>query len=462
VGNNPDNEYLSDGISEELIHALGKVEGLRVVGRTSAFAFKGKNEDIRTIGERLNASAVLEGSVRAVGNRMRITAQLISADTGYELFSESYDRELDDVLGVQVEIAKSIVKSLTVTLLVDDGPMFESATDNFEAYELYLRGRFQWNKRTEDGLRQSIDYLTQSVAADPNFAVAFAGLADSYATLGIYGSQLATEVMPLARDAANRALAVDSTLSEALTSLGCVASVYDWDWEAAENYFKQAIEENPKYPVAHQWYAVNCLAPLGRFQEARAQLSRARTLDPLSLVVNLSHGLSRYLERDYEGAVDEYNKVLEIDPRFGMAHYFLGQVYERRGDHDAALSCFQRAIELTGGSPEITAAVGHAYATAGRVDEARGIVAQLQAPSAARYVSPALIGQVYVGLGEHDAALEWLDRGRVDRSPEMIWLGVRPLFDSLRGDKRFLELLRAIGLAEHTLHDTSAEGRSND
>jgi serine/threonine-protein kinase len=365
-------------------------------------------------------------------------------------------------LGVQVEIAKSIVKSLTVTLLVDDGPMFESATDNFEAYELYLRGRFQWNKRTEDGLRQSIDYLTQSVAADPNFAVAFAGLADSYATLGIYGSQLATEVMPLARDAANRALAVDSTLSEALTSLGCVASVYDWDWEAAENYFKQAIEENPKYPVAHQWYAVNCLAPLGRFQEARAQLSRARTLDPLSLVVNLSHGLSRYLERDYEGAVDEYNKVLEIDPRFGMAHYFLGQVYERRGDHDAALSCFQRAIELTGGSPEITAAVGHAYATAGRVDEARGIVAQLQAPSAARYVSPALIGQVYVGLGEHDAALEWLDRGRVDRSPEMIWLGVRPLFDSLRGDKRFLELLRAIGLAEHTLHDTSAEGRSND
>jgi eukaryotic-like serine/threonine-protein kinase len=454
LSSDPANEYLSDGLSEELIHALSKIDGLRVVGRTSAFAFKGKNEDVRTIGERLNVGAVLEGSVRVSGDRLRITVQLVSTSDGYELLSESYLRSCGDVLEVQMEIAQAIVTTLQVALVASEPPLFDAATDSFEAYESYLKGRFHWNKRTEDGLRQSIALLKESVRVDPAFAVAYAGLADSYATLGIYGADPTSEVMPLARAAADEALRLDANLPEALTSLGCVASVYEWDWDTAEAYFRRAIDANPKYPTAHHWYAVNCLAPLGRFREAEAQLRRARALDPLSQVITVSSGLCRFLQRQYRQAVQEYDAALDVESGFAMAYYFRGQAYERLGEHDRALADLYEANRLSGGSPEITAALGHVHATAGQAAEAHAVVASLESMSGQRFVSPALIAQVYAGLGDHEQALRWLDKGREVRAPEMVWLSVRPLFDQLRLDPRFIDLLRRVGFAEGTIAET--------
>ncbi len=442
-----ENEYFSDGITEEIITALANLKELRVVARTSAFSFKGKDEDVRVVGEKLNVSKILEGSVRKAGNRVRITAQLVNVTDGFHLWTETYDRELTDVFEIQDDIARAIVSALIPKLADrEQEPLVKRHTENREAYHLYLKGRYCWNKRTEEGLRQSVEYLKQAVAEDPNFALALAGLADSYATLGIYGALPPNEVMLLAKAAAERALDLDGVRAEAFASLGCVRSLYDWDWVAAESDFKRAIEINPQYPAAHHWYAMNHLTPLGRFDEARTELRRARELDPLSSIVNSSVGLLYYFERHYDPAIEEYRNVLEIDANFGIAYYFLGQAYEQKSMYEEAIAAFQKAISLTSNSPETVAALGHAYARAGNRDEAQELLQKLMARSDHRYVSPALIAQIYVGLGEQDLAFEWLQRAYDQRSTELAWLRVRPVFDSLRSESRFAELLTRIGL----------------
>ena len=439
-----DQDYFCEGLAEELINSLTKLDGLRVASRTSAFRFKGKGIDVREVGKQLGLSTVLEGRIRKAGDRLRISAQLVNVEDGFDIWSERYDRSLEDVFEIQDEIAAAIVKKLKVTLLgADERPTVQAPTTNPAAYELFLKGRHYWNKRTEDGLKQSVEEFKLAIEKDPDFALAFAGLAESYTTLGIYGALPPQEVMPLAREAAEHALDLDPGLAEAHTSLGCVRAMYDWDWGADED-FKRAIEINPRYSNAYNWYASNYLTPLGLHPAARRQLARARQLDPLSLVINASVGVQLYFDRRYDEAVDEYAKTIEMDPGFGIAHYFLGQAYVQKGMTEQAIAELEKAAELTARSPEVVSALGHGHALHGDLDQARALVDELEQRSKERYVSPVLLSQVHVGLGELDSAFDCLGRAFSMRSADLIWIKARPVFDALRSDRRFGDLCARI------------------
>ncbi len=481
MSSDPEDEYLSDGISEQLIYALTKVPGLRVVARTSAFAFKHRQVDARTIGEQLKVDTLLDGSVRRAGNRIRVTAQLVSAADGYECWSEQFERKVGDVFAVQDEVVKAIVDTLGPTLTLPGSPPatvdpsaptalrgggptelpHKPATRSFEAYELYLKGRYHWNRRTETSLQKSVDYHHRALELDPDFTLAMAGLADSYTTLGIYGTVAPHDVMPRARTMAETVLRIDDSRAEALTVLGCVRAVYDWDWEDAERDFQRAIAVNPQYPAAYQWYATNCLAPLGRLAEAREQLAKAEQLDPLAPVVRLSQGLMWYLERSFDRATQTYEALLELDPHFAMAHYFLAQVRETIGHLDEAIAGFETAVDLTDRAPEAVAGLAHAHAVAGHRGDAEGLIRALEEQSRERFVSPALIGQVYVGMGDADRAFEHLEEAHALHAPELIWINVRPMFDELTSDPRMADLRRRVGLgAVETALPSEGHGES--
>src|SRR5438128_2232527 len=389
----PENEYFGDGLTEELINALTRITGLQVVARTSAFRFRGRVLDIREVGKQLNVSHVLEGSVRKSANRIRVTAQLINVADGYHLWSDRYDREIKDIFALQDEIAEQIVARLKLQFVPQQAgfPLVRQQTGNLEAYNLYLKGRYFWNKRTTADLQRAVECFQEAIAADARFAAAHAGLADAYATLGIYGSSAPSQVFPVAREAALRALEIDPRMAEALTSLACVRAVFDWDWPQAETDFLRAIELHHGYVTAHHWYAINCLVPQGRFAEAESELLLARELDPLSLVVSTTLGLRLYLERHYDQAVLEFRKVLTLDENFVMAHYFLGQTYEQQGKQVEAVASLERAVTLTSRGPEELAVLGHAHAVSGRVAEARKILEELSQASVRRYVSPVLL-----------------------------------------------------------------------
>ena len=442
-----DQEYLCDGLSDALQDALSRVDGLRVVSRTSAFAFKDKHLDVRQIGKQLNVATLLEGSVQVAGERLRASVTLTNVADGYQLWSERYDRALMDVFDVQDNIARTVVRRLLPKLSSElHAPLAIRSTDDLGAYQLYLKGRHVWNRRTEGALHQSIDYFRRALALDPTFAVAQAGLADAYAMLGIYGALPPAEAMPLAKSFAEAALAQRPNLAEALAARGCVRAVYEWDWAGAEADFRRALSVNPQYPSASQWYAVNCLMPLGRFTEARDQLRQAQKLDPLSPVVGATLGLLAYLERRYEEAIGHYREVLELDDRFALAHYFLGQALAEQGQYEEAVARLNQAAASGGRSAEVLAALAAAEARAGRTDSAESLLGELQAMAGTKYVSPVLIGQVQLALGRRAAALESLVEGHRVRSVEMIWLGVRPIYDAVRDDHQFVTLLERIGL----------------
>lgn len=453
MSGDPDNEFLSDGITEEIIQTLAKVDGIHVVARTSAFVFKNTQADIRSIGEALNVATILEGSVRRAGNRIRVNAQLINAQDGFEVWTDRYQRQLDDVFELQDDIAKAIVEALHVKLL-DERPLASSGTSNFEAYELYLRGRYLWNKRTDHDLQRSVELMLGALAKDANFPLAHSGLADAYTIMGIYGLRPPGEVMPLAEEAADRALQIEPRNPEALTSRACVKGMYHWAWSEAERDFNDSIAHNPKYATAHQWYAVHCLAPQGRFVDAHNALRRARELDPLSAVVHASRGVVYYYERKYERALAEYQRVFDIDPTFGLAHYFAGLAYERTAHYEEALAAFQQAVQHSGNTPETIAAVGHVHAVSGNRSAADERLAELTALSQQRYVSPVLIALIYTGLGDTASAIDWLQKGLGLRATEMAWLGVRPVFDPLRPHPEFRSLLETVRLLPVAAHDT--------
>ncbi|PYX74863.1 MAG: protein kinase [Acidobacteria bacterium] len=447
----PENEYFGDGLTEELINALTRITGLQVVARTSAFRFRGRDLDIREVGKQLNVSHVLEGSVRKSANRIRVTAQLINVADGYHLWSDRYDREIKDIFALQDEIAEQIVARLKLQLVPQQAagfPLVRPQTSNLEAYNLYLKGRYFWNKRTNADLQRAVECFQEAIVADARFAAAHAGLADAYATLGIYGSSAPSQVFPVAREAALRALEIDPRMAEALTSLACVRAVFDWDWPQAETDFLRAIELHHGYVTAHHWYAINCLVPQGRFAEAESELLLARELDPLSLVVSTTLGLRLYLERHYDQAVLEFRKVLTLDENFVMAHYFLGQTYEQQGKQVEAVASLERAVTLTSRGPEELAVLGHAHAVSGRVAEARKILEELSQASVRSYVSPVLMAQLLLGLGETEHALTWLEKAYQLRAVDLMWLRVRPVFEVLHSNPRFQELCRKIRLPE--------------
>ncbi len=441
----PDNEYFSDGMTEEIISALSRLDGLRVASHTSAFALKGKGLGIGEVGAHLGVGTVLEGSVRKAGDRIRVTAQLIRVEDDDHLWSERYDSRLEDVFAVQERIAQAIVDVLQVKLL---GPARQAlvvpSTEDVRAYELYLKGRYCWNKRSEDGVTRGIQFFREAVALDPDYALAHVGLADSFNILGFYDLLPPRDAFGQAKAAARRALELDGELAEAHTSLGYVQFYHDWDREAAERSFLRAIELNPRYPVAHQFYA-NYLDQVGRLEEAERRWRRAHELDPLSLIVNSGLGWHFYFARRYEDAVAQLRKTLELDPTFVPGRVWLGLALLQLERWEDAIDSFTAAVRASGESPAVVAELARAHALAGDTDRARALLDELDRAAARRYVAPYELASVHLGLGRTDEALTLLERAVEDRSHSLMFARMDPRFDPLREAPRFAAVLRAAG-----------------
>jgi serine/threonine protein kinase/Tfp pilus assembly protein PilF len=448
-------EYFCDGMAENLINALTHVEDLRVVARTSAFSFRGREIDVREIGRKLKVETLLEGSVRKAGSRLRISAQLINVADGYHLWSEKYDRDIgdmccpEDIFGIQDEISLAVVDKLKIKLLGGEkAELVKRHTKDLEAYDLYLKGRFFWNKRTKEGYFKSLTYFQQAIDRDPNYALAYVGIADCYSLLGWYDYLPPQEAFPRARAAAEKALEMDDTLAEANASRGWISANYEWDWLAAENKYQRAIELNPSYATAHQWYA-EYLSYVGRHDESIAEAKRAQELDPLSIIINNDLGQVLYYARQYDRAIEQLQKTLELDPNFIVSHFFLAFLYAQKAMHDNAIAEVQKAMSLSAGDDSLMLAqLGTIYSYAGKRDEAKKVLDELHQLSKQRYVSRFYMALIYMGLGQKDQAFEWLEKAYKKRDHWLETLKVHPWLDSLRSDPRFIELLRKMGLEE--------------
>ena len=437
----PENEFFTDGMTDELINALAKVDGLHVVSRTSAFSFKGATDDVRTIGARLSVGAVLEGSVRRMGRRLRLSAQLVDVRNGFQLWSETFDRELEDVFAIQDEISRAIVATLQVRLLgASHATLVRPATADLEAYTLYLKGRQLWNRRSVPDLLKSVDLFEQALARDPTYALAHAGLADSYALLGFYCVRRPVEAFGAAKASALRALAINPVLAEARPALAYVAMYHDWDWDAAEREFHQALRLNPGYATAHQWYG-NFLSILGRVGPSLASFERAVALDPLASIRHAALGWGYYFARQYDRALDQCRRALEIDASLPVAHQWLALVSEELGLWDQAEAAMEAAAELSGRDGGSLASLAATLARRGREREARALLTQLDALRRTTYVSAYDFATMHTALGEIAPALEWLERAYEERTHRMAFLRVDPRLDPLRGEPRFRELL---------------------
>ena len=441
----PNAEYLSDGISESLINSLSQLPGLKVIARSSTFKYKGKDVDPREVANALGVEAVLTGRVLQRGDGLIINVELVNANDKTQMWGEQYDRKMSDLLVIQREIAHEIVEKLKLKVSGEEKEPAKHYTESNEAYQLYLKGRFYWNKRTAEALKKSIEYFNQAIDKDPRFALAYAGLADSYV---VPANRLSPrEAMPKAKAAALRALELDETLAEAHASLGRVFAAYDWDWTSAEKEYKRAIELNPRYATAHQWYG-GYLSVMGRSNEAIAERKRAVDLEPFSLVINFELGLAFYYDRDYDQAIEQFQKTLELDQNFPAAHNFLPAAYEQKGMYSEAIAEFKKAIALTGKSEWTLskAGLGHVYAATGKKSEARTLLDELKQASKQEYVPANSIALIYAGLGEKDQAFAWLDKAYEQRAFQVQWIKLDPRWDSLRPDPRFLDLMRRVGL----------------
>jgi eukaryotic-like serine/threonine-protein kinase len=443
----PDSEYFSDGMTDELISALTRVEGLRVVSRTTAFAFKGRTMDVRAIGTELKVRAALEGSVRKAGRRLRVSAQLTDLTTGYQLWSEVYDRDVEDVFAIQEEISRAIVSALRVRLLGPDATrLVRPATDDLEAYTYYLKGRQLWNRRTEEALGLGLRHFERALERDPNYAEAHFGLADSYCLLGFYTALPPTEAFPRARDAALRALELDPKLSEARPTLAYVSMYHDWNWPEAERQFQSAIRASPGYATGHQWYG-NFLAVMGRSEESQAEFGRAVALDPLSPIKCAALGWGHYFGRRFDAAIAQCERALELDPAMSVTHLWMGLALGQVGRTAEAVSSYEEAVRLSPGEPLAVAFLAHGLALAGRGDEARRRLDELEAQRTRRYVSAYDLAVIHAGLGDVVRAVEELERGYEERTHWMALLGVDPRLDPLRAHPRFERLLADLRLA---------------
>ncbi len=443
VGGDPGAEWLSDGITESLINSLSPAAGLKVMSRNSVFRYKGKDVDPSEVGRALGVGAVLAGQVTQRGEDLLVSVELIDVRDNTHLWGEKYSRKLSDVLGVQEEIAREIAARLRSRLQGGAVDPKRYTLDN-EAYQDYLRGRYFWNKRNEDGFRKAVAFFSRAIERDPNYALAYAGLADTHALMSDYSIVPPREAMPKARAAAERAIALDEGLAEAHTSLAFVRMAFDWKWPEAEADFRRAIELNPNYATAHQWYA-SYLVQVGRSGEALAEIRQAQELDPLSAIISANAGLYLYYARRYDEAVAQLRKTLEVDEQFGVAHLYLGYAYlQQPGRTDDAVGEFQQAVKHMGEDPETLSALGYAYAVAGRRADAERVLEQLRERRAHGYVSPYFIAVVYAGLGDRERAFQALEESFQDRHPGMILLKSDPRFDPLRKDARFSDLIRRI------------------
>jgi TolB-like protein/Tfp pilus assembly protein PilF len=442
MSQNKDQEYFSDGLTEELIGLLTRVPELRVPARTSCFYFKSKQATISDIARALNVAHVLEGSVRKAGNTIRIAAQLIRADTGYHLWSQTYDRTLDDLFKVQDEIAGSVVRSLCDALLSATLPT-RSASLNSEAYQLYLRGHFHWNRRSPEEFRQAIAFFRQAIAVDPDYALAFTGLANCYSLLPIYDRlSQATQTMPQARTAILKALAIDDDLAEAHASLGLILALFDFEWVAAERQYQRAIELSPNSPVPHQWYG-ELLVNTGRLDAGLAEGRRAVELDPLSQVANLALGIQLNSARRYDEAIAQLQKTLTLGRNFADTNYFLFEAYANRGLHQEAVAAYARQKQLDGEPATEVAALKEVFAR-----ESWPGFLQLRIRSLEAQGQPDCdeIASFYARVGDLDRAFAWLEKSYAGRSARLTHLKVDARYDNLRADARFADMLRRVGL----------------
>ncbi|HKP71432.1 MAG TPA: tetratricopeptide repeat protein [Pyrinomonadaceae bacterium] len=447
ASDDPSAEYLSDGITESIINSLSQLPGLRVLARSTVFRYKGLDVDPLAIGREMNVRAVLTGRLILLGDSLIIRVELVDTKTGWQLWGEQYNRKLSDIFSVQEEISRKISEELRMKLSGEEEErLAKRHTTSNEAYQTYLKGRYHWNKRTKEGIEKGIEYFKEAIALDPNYALAYAGLADSYALLGAveYAALSPGEAMQKAREATLKALELDDTLAEAHASLAYVM-IFDRNWSEAGSEYRRSIELNPSYATAHHWYA-HYLTAMGRQTEAVIEIRRARELDPLSLPINAGMGWHYYLTRQFDEAIREYQKTLELNENFYMAHFLLGMAYEQVGRYEEALASYERAIALSGSSPAMLAAPGHAYAMLGRTDDARRVLSELHALSAHQFVSPYHVAVIHAALGETDEAFDWLNRACDVQSEALIWLAVDPMLDSLRSDPRFNSLMARIGL----------------
>jgi TolB-like protein/DNA-binding winged helix-turn-helix (wHTH) protein len=443
----PNAEYLSDGISESLINSLSQLPGVKVIARSSAFKYKGREVDLKEVAKALGVEAILAGRVTQRGENLSISVELVNASDKTQMWGEQYDRKMSDLLAIQREIASEIVEKLKPKVSGEEKRAAKHYTESNEAYQLYLKGRFHWNKRTAEALKKSIEYFNQAIDKDPSFALAYAGLADSYV---VPGNRLPPrEAMPKAKAAAMRALELDDTLAEAHASLGRVFAAYDWDWPNAEKEYKRAIELNPRYATAHQWYG-GYLSVIGRSNEAIAERKRAVELEPLSLVINFELGVAFYYDRDYDRAIEQFQKTLELDQNFAPAHNFLPAAYEQKGMYNEAIAEFKKAIPLTAGSESSLskAGLGHVYGLSGKKNEARTLLDELKQISAQEFLPATSVALIYAGLGEKDQAFVWLDKGFEQRAFQLQWIKLDPRWDSLRSDPRFQDLTRRMGFTQ--------------
>jgi len=438
-------DYLADGMTEALIGTLSRIHNLRVTSRTSVARFKDTHLSVSEIAGTLGVDAIVEGSVIREGDRIRIHAQLIRAATDEHFWSEAYDRDLRNVLSLQSDVAQSIARKVEVTLTGEEHAVLSSArTVDPEAYEAYLKGRYYWNKRTADSMPKAALYFEQAISKDPGYGAAYSGLADCRSGLAWHGFVSPSEVLPQAYAAAQKAVEIDPQSAEARASLALVLH-HKWDWAAAEVEFRRALQLNPQYANAHHWYG-DYLSIQGRHNEALVEAKRALELDPLNLMIGTWVGLRYYLARSYDPAVEQSRNTVDLDPNFAAARLILGESYMQQGKHKEGLDELQRAAGLSGNSPLYMAEVGVSLALAGEKKEALRVIRELQDISGKRYVSPYGVAQIYAALNDKEQTYKWLETAYRDRAVWMSYLAVDPVFDSIRSEERFRDLLRRVGL----------------
>ena len=443
-----DQEYFCDGVADDVITTLASVDRLRVVSRASSFQFKARRGDPRSIGRALNVAAVLEGSLQREGDRLRINVKLIDVASEETMWAERFEGKLGEIFAFQDEIAGRVADRLSVELAPDhtaSGPAHR--TEDLGAYELSLKGRFYWNKRTEGGMQRSVDYFRRAITRDPSFAKAHAGVADALALLTIYGAVAPTTAMPEAKEAAAEALRLDADLAEAHTSLGSISALYDWAWDDAEAHFRAAVRLDDGYALAHHWYALTCLIPQHRFDEALEQIHRAQSLEPFSPTISASPGLYGYFAGEYDAAASALRATVDRTADFAFAHLFLGLTYSEMGEHEDALDALGDALALSAGSPEVVAAIGYAEAMAGNEAGAAKALGNLDELSATRHIPPSLVARVLVGMGDVEGGLDHLEKAVQAKSADLAWLTVRPIFAPIRVEPRFVDIVEKLGLA---------------
>jgi serine/threonine-protein kinase len=442
----PDPEaYFSDGLTEEIIHALSSIRGIRVVARTSSFALKHRNADVRDIGRLLNVDFVLEGGVRKSGEDLRVTVRLASTSDGYQLWSRRYNRKVEDLFAVQDEIAHAIADMLRGDTPEGQRTLPPSHVDDFEAYEWYLRGRHHLNRQTREEFHHAIECFEKASARSPSYTRAFSGMAVAWLYLGVFAMDAPLETMPKAQRAAGRALEMNECEGDALSVLACTKAMFDWNWSEAELLFRRALLAQPRSDLPEHLFALFALLPLGRIEEALNILDAAKRIDPLSLFVAATRGAVFLMARRNAEAELEYRRALELDANFWRALVGMGRCHESRGDYENAIACFERATSVSANVPTAIGALGRAYALAGRTGDARRLLDKLDKLSRHRYVSP--YGRVLICLGlKDDMVFDWLARSCDERAGWLMYLATDPRFDLLRHDRRFQSLLERLHL----------------